>query len=402
VDEALTAALFCDVLERARDTPADRVPELVRSASARIGVIDSAIYLVDYSQYVLCPIDPATAAEDELPIEGTLAGRAFSTQTRIDGPAKPGNPAGQDGPDRDHRGDGRCWVPLTDGSARLGVVMLTFETMSDKLDTVIECLARLIADVIVSKDQYSDWFMQRRRRQDLSLAADMQWRQLPPLTYTTPKFCLAAILEPAYDIGGDAFDYAHHRSTLNFNITDAMGRGTNAVFLSTAATASFRHSRAHDAGLAETYRAADVLLRRQFPDNSFVTAVIAELDGESGVLRWVNAGHPCPLLVRDRTVIGELACRPSLPLGLGGDLKEIAEQSLQSGDRILFYTDGVVEAHERGGPQFGVDRLIDLLLRATLDEVSPAETMRRLSLAVMSYNDDRLDDDATMLMLEIP
>jgi serine phosphatase RsbU (regulator of sigma subunit) len=131
-----------------------------------------------------------------------------------------------------------------------------------------------------------------------------------------------------------------------------------------------------------------------------VTAQLGSLALDSGVLTWLNAGHPLPLLVRDGSYIGELECRPSMPMGLGGSLAEIATVKLQPADRVLFYTDGVTETRAARGERFGVPRLADFLVRATLDGVSPAETVRRLSMAIMHHNGDNLSDDATLLLVE--
>ena len=72
----------------------------------------------------------------------------------------------------------------------------------------------------------------------------------------------------------------------------------------------------------------------------------------------------------------------------------------QAGDRVLIYTDGVTESHSPDGVVFGVDRLADLLVRASTEERSPAETVRRLAAAVVAPNAQPLRDDATLFMLD--
>jgi serine phosphatase RsbU (regulator of sigma subunit) len=142
------------------------------------------------------------------------------------------------------------------------------------------------------------------------------------------------------------------------------------------------------------------VIEQQFGSSNFVTGQIGSLQLDTGELSWINAGHPLPLLVRDGSFIGELECRPSLPMGLGGRLEEIATEPLQAGDRVLFFTDGVIESRGADGNEFGVDRLADFLVRATLDAVTPAETLRRLSMSVMAYADGDLRDDASLLLIE--
>jgi serine phosphatase RsbU (regulator of sigma subunit) len=252
----------------------------------------------------------------------------------------------------------------------------------------------------VAKNQYSDFYRRCRRRLPLSLSAEQQWRQLPPLTFTRPDFAVAGVLEPAYRMGGDAFDYGHDRTGLRFEITDAMGHGVEAMLLSTASSAALRHARTEDGPLEQAYRAADRILSEQFGDSRFVTGILGHLDPATRTLTWINAGHPLPLLVRERRLVGPLACRPSMPMGLGGAVVEVARQRLEPGDRVLFYTDGVTDARHED-EAFGVERLGGYLQRATLDGLDAPETLRQISIAVLSHADDELSDDSSLLLIEI-
>ena len=89
-----------------------------------------------------------------------------------------------------------------------------------------------------------------------------------------------------------------------------------------------------------------------------------------------------------------------MPMGLGGTVVQIAEESLQGGDRVLFYTDGITESRSADGEIFGTKRLADYLVRATLDRVSAAETVRRLSANLISFVGAGLRDDATLFLIE--
>ena len=124
------------------------------------------------------------------------------------------------------------------------------------------------------------------------------------------------------------------------------------------------------------------------------------MDLQTDTLRWINAGHVLPMLVRNGTYDGPLRCLPSRPFGLGGPVVEVAEHSLQSGDRVLLYTDGISEARASTGLFFGDDRLADFLVRASLENLPVRETVRHLTDNVLSFSDDGLRDDATMLLLE--
>lgn len=106
------------------------------------------------------------------------------------------------------------------------------------------------------------------------------------------------------------------------------------------------------------------------------------------------------MLLRGGKVVKHLAPPPALPLGLGDRAVETAEEHLQPGDRLLLYTDGVVEARDEHGEFFGVERLVDLLVRESASGHPVPEILRRLSRALLAHQHGRLQDDATTLLVE--
>jgi serine phosphatase RsbU (regulator of sigma subunit) len=260
--------------------------------------------------------------------------------------------------------------------------------------------------MIVSKTQYGDAMILARRRRAMTLAAELRWSMLPPLNFTCPQAGIACVLEPVYEVAGDAFDYAMNGDILHFAIVDAMGHGLEASRMANLAIGAYRHARRHQYDLIDTYRYIDEMVAEVFGEDRFVTGQLAELDKQSGRVRWVNAGHPPPLLVRDRKVSLALSAEPWVPFGIGGGYSAptgpsttVAEHSLQPGDRLLFFTDGVVEARPSGGEPFGVERLVDLTRRAMADRQTLAETARRLARSVVEHRQGTLEDDATILLL---
>ena len=131
-----------------------------------------------------------------------------------------------------------------------------------------------------------------------------------------------------------------------------------------------------------------------------MTAQMARLDVGSGLLRWVNAGHPHPLLLRNRRVVRTLYSPTTLPAGIGAATPHVSEEPLEPGDRVLFFSDGITEEHTTGGEEFGVDRLVDQLERAVQSGGPVQETVRRLSHALMRARGGATSDDATLLLLE--
>ena len=375
-----------ELVDRSHLMDPSKFTDEVSAAAAHLGATDLEIYLTDYEQRMLMPLR-VTAGGEPLTIETTLAGRSFVS----------GEPqlSEQDS-------CVRTWVPLLDGADRLGVLRFDMETVDDKAITAMMRFAGLMAQLIVTKSRYSDVFDRAAQRVTPSVAAHVQWSQLPPMTFTTPRVAIAGILEPAYDIGGDAFDYSHNDDRTDIVMLDAMGHGLTACWPATLAMAGLRHARQRGLGLAERYDECSRLLARELSAYEFVAAQLAELDSTTGLLRWVTAGLPRPLLVRRGKVIGELPSPANLPLGVAvdGGGAQIASFSLEPWDRVLFFTDGVIEGHRPGNEPFGIERLVDLLGRESLALAGPAEAVRRVAHAVLDHNNHDLRDDFTMLIVE--
>jgi serine phosphatase RsbU (regulator of sigma subunit) len=259
---------------------------------------------------------------------------------------------------------------------------------------------RMLVLLLVSGRRYTDVVLRARRARPLSEAAEAQWDLLPPLSYESATVSVSGVLEPAYEIGGDSFDYAFNPRVLEFAMLDAAGHGLAAVLMASAAIHALRNARRERRSLEETYHQVDRRIAQQFGNSYYVTGQLASLDLANGELSWLNAGHVLPMLVRNGSLIGELECRPSKPMGLGGDVVQVSVDHLQRGDRVLFLTDGVTESRSPDGSLFGHDRLADFLVRATLDGMPVAETVRRLSSSVVAHVGEGLRDDATMFLVE--
>jgi serine phosphatase RsbU (regulator of sigma subunit) len=152
--------------------------------------------------------------------------------------------------------------------------------------------------------------------------------------------------------------------------------------------------------LPDLYAAMDRAIAEQFGDERFVTVQMAHLDVGSGRLRWVNAGHPHPLLLRGGRVVRALDSPTTLPVGFGGADPQVSEVALEQGDQVLFFTDGITEQHLTGGEPFGEPRLIELLERVAEEGGPVQEIVRRLSHALTRARGGLTTDDATLFLLE--
>jgi serine phosphatase RsbU (regulator of sigma subunit) len=185
-------------------------------------------------------------------------------------------------------------------------------------------------------------------------------------------------------------------------VFDAMGHGIDAGIVPAAALAAYRAARKSGLDLDAQASNVDQTITDLFPD-AYVTSVLVELDLSSGRVAYVNAGHPQPLLLRAGTVVAKLPGGRRLPLGLAGQLATDrgpapGEASLEPGDWLALYTDGVTEARAADGVAFGEERLSDYLERAASTSQPPPETVRRLLHAVLDHQQGVLQDDATLLL----
>ncbi|MEV6319439.1 PP2C family protein-serine/threonine phosphatase [Streptomyces sp. NPDC051776] len=367
------------------------LPALVAEHAERQGLHQATIFVSDLQKMVLREATgrgrDAGRGGTQLDIDTTSAGRAYTS-----GEISSFSEKGYD----------RHWLPLLDGTERLGVLRVdsrpqpTGQTMEAMKD-----LASLVGLLLVAKRANSDSYARLIRVNAMTVSAEMQWTLMPPRTFANSHVTIAAQMEPAYATAGDAFDYALAANIAHLAIFDAMGHDTPAGLTANLAMATCRNRRRQGASLDHTCAAIEKMISEHFMDSRYATAVLADLDMITGLLTWVNCGHPQPVLIRGGRRTTHLECPPAPPLGTGFDLPiSVCRKQLQPGDRLLLYTDGVTEARSAAGTQFGLDRFIDALIRHQTDDLSVPETLRRLIHAVLHHHEGNLSDDATVLLCE--
>jgi serine phosphatase RsbU (regulator of sigma subunit) len=365
----------------------DDLAATVATHARMLGVREAVLYLSDYEQITLLPLLGAEVPERQaLLIEGTMAGRAFARVEIVSSPAHHGH---------------RLWIPLLDGVERLGVAELVLaEAPTGDRQDELRAFISLVAELVVVNDAYTDLFSRLRRRKTLSLAAEMQWELLPPMSFGTDRVVITGGLEPAYDIGGDSFDYAINGSTVDLVVMDSVGHGLPAAVLASVAVSAYRHARRDVLELPDIAVEVDAAIAAQFGASQFATAVLARLDLGTGRLQWINAGHPEPLIVRGSVLVRPPRCPPTRPLGLQASKPASCETRLEPGDRLVLYTDGITEARSPEGEFFGEQRLADFISAAAAAGHPAPETVRRLMRHVLSHQADQLQDDASIVVLE--
>lgn len=278
--ESFGEELLGVLLDRAHELPPHLVGPLVAETVARMGGRVPQILLQDYGQQQLVPL-PAdgVAAGDPQPIDRSEAGRCFLEARTVEVLAPDGV---------------RVHLPLLDGGDQVGVLSVTLDRIDDDARRLLRRIAGLAADLLQTKNGYTDLFFRTRRREPMSVAAEIQWSLLPPLSMVMPRVAVAGVLEPAYAVAGDSFDYALNDEILHLAMVDAMGHGLDAATMATVAIGAYRHARRISVELSEIYLFMDRAVAEQFDPDHFVTAQMMRLDTDTGRLQWVNAGHPRP------------------------------------------------------------------------------------------------------------
>jgi len=373
--------------------PSDAVAVLATFLADASSATDVALLLVDYDLAVLQMLRPGEQAGpyDSVAVDGSEPGEAFVTQAPVF---------------REEAGGGVwVWSPVTLRAERLGVVQMRLpEPPDDDFSAGLGQLGAALAHVILSAARYTDVFERARRSRRFSLAAEMQWSMLPVRSYSGREFAVAGQLVPAYQVGGDNFDYAVDSDRLRMSVIDAMGHGLRASLLSTLAVTALRNGRRSGDSLLERVTAADTALYRQFGGEQFVTALLLEIELATGEVSVVNAGQPGLLLV-DATGVRGVPLDSQLPLGLfqegqsGTGPHEVQRFSLQRGARLVVVSDGLLEATPpQGGAEFAEIGLPSVLAATTGHAAN--EAVRLTILDLMAHCSGRPRDDATLLILD--
>lgn len=370
------------------------VVETLSMTVAELGGSDVVLFLVDYDHSQLRP-HPDLLPHGEQPtvvsLEGSMAGRVFVS----------GRPLAVQREDGWH-----VWIPVAERAQMMGVLSMTVPSWDDDVEEFCAELGIAAAHLVMVANGYTDRLRTLRRGKNMTLAAEMQWGILPPLTFSLDGTTVAGLLEPAYEVGGDCFDYSLNGDLLDVAVFDAMGHGLRSAVLGSLAVSAYRNARRERpcGDVATLLGDVDAVIAEYAQGDSFVTGLFAQLDVTTGRLRWATAGHPAPLHVRRAGALSPVDVRPAAPLGLNsllgnaGDI-EVVDIRLEPGDAVLFYTDGVVEARGPDGEEFGETRLRDLLERESCSGREPAEVLRRLAHSVLSHHGTRLSDDASTLYL---
>ena len=243
-----------------------------------------------------------------------------------------------------------------------------------------------------------------RIEQELRVARLIQQTLLPKHVPDLPGYQLAAYYQPAREVGGDFYDFLElDNGHLGLVVGDVTDKGVPAAIVMATTRTMLRASAQRLDSPGEVLKRVNDVIVRDIPPNMFITCLYAILDPETGLLRFANAGHDLPYRRRRRTSSSggaEELRATGMPLGLlPGMSYEEKEIVLQRGDSVLFYSDGLVEAHDPEREMFGFPRLQGLV-GAHRSDGSAMVNFLLGELARFTGDQWEQEDDITLVTLD--
>ncbi|MDQ2716440.1 MAG: SpoIIE family protein phosphatase [Chloroflexota bacterium] len=301
--------------------------------------------------------------------------------------------------------DASIVLPLASQGELIGLLTLgprpNGERYAHKDRTLLNTLAAQVAPALrvtqMVHEQQTQALERERIEQELRTAQDIQRTFLPKDVPVFLGWQIAPYYQPAREVGGDFYDFlVFGDGRLGLVIGDVTDKGIPAALVMTATRTMLRTAAQAQAAPGEVFARVNNLLHADIPSGMFVTCFYAILDTHSGHLHYANAGHEPPYY-RQATGASEL-CGTGMPLGmLPGTRYDEYEVTLAPGESLLFYSDGLVEAHNGKRDMFGFPRLLAFigahpggpgLLDPLLAE-----------LAAFTGNDWEQEDDVTLVAL---
>ncbi|MFJ9721858.1 PP2C family protein-serine/threonine phosphatase [Streptomyces sp. NPDC101209] len=376
-------------VERALRTAAPHaLLDAVRSVLVeQYGAHDVELFMADYSLSVLQPVSVLPHTLEPVSVHSSPAGRAFGSQT----------------PYREQLRDGlvRLHLPVSVRGDRLGVLSVTLpeSDATPEWEAELTEIANVLGYQVIVAERDTDVYLQARRKDRLTLAAEMQWQLLPGRSCSRPEYDLGAQLEPAYAIFGDNFDWSSTVDHLMLYVTNGMGEGIEASLLTNLAINALRNARRAGLSLADQAALADQAVYAHYQGRCYLSVLMFDFDLASGRARVVDAGSPQLLRLRAGTV-ERVDFDAQLPLGMFEETDYVAQDfAVEPGDRLVFVSDGVHAVADPKGEPYGEAALARAIQATRL--LPAAEVPRAILRELTGHRGEAMaKDDALVVCLD--
>lgn len=245
--------------------------------------------------------------------------------------------------------------------------------------SLLQALADQGALVINHVRLISEVREQERLQRELKIAHDIQQRLLPDHCPIIPGFEIGAYGAAATEVGGDYYDFFEVDSDhLGIVIADVSGKGVHAALVVAMMRSAFRMQARHNLDVKEVLQNVNEFIGKDLPQEMFITCIYGILEVSTRRFTWARAGHE-PLIIAHPDDSTDVIAPAGFALGVLGSpdfdqLLEIDTVTLQSGDRILLFTDGLTEAMNASGEEFGMQRILGVMSHAQIAKSGLGET----------------------------
>lgn len=354
----------------------------VTAVTTAYGANSVVLLLADYRLDYLVPV---VSERPAFRMDNTPAGRAFALQEPL---LRPENGAWD------------LHLPLAVRGDRIGVLTVSLSEEPDKeVRAELAVLAVTLSRAIKIADNGTDFFRRARRRNRLTLAAEIQWELLPGRSCVAQEYHLAGQLEPAYSICGDNFDWSAAHDHLNVSVTNGMGRGVEAALLTQLTVGALRNARRSGADLVDQAELANETIFNQCHGQRHVSTLLLRFALETGTVAAIDAGSPKLYRMRGG-VVEPITLEAQLPLGMFADTRYTEQElSIEPGDRLVIFSDGFHAAVSPRGESYETATLGAALRQTRLQ--NPSGVVRTLTRGLLDhYEGIEIADDAVVLCLD--
>lgn len=294
-----------------------------------------------------------------------------------------------------------CVLRFVYGAGFASVLIAMLELTSLTLITLVAGYGLSRQTVLNVLGELREARRSQKYMEELEIAARMQRSLLPRQWPSNAVFSLFGLIKPAKDVGGDFFDhFALSDGRHAMILADVCGKGVAAGLFGMMCKAEARSAIVHQASIEEAFTIINQHLCTDNEECMFVTCVGVSYDSFTGIVQLVNAGHIPPLLIRANGELHWVSAPRCPPLGVrAGRQFGSVEFQLEPGDSLLFMTDGVTEAVNAAGEEFGLKRVEDTLRGVQITD--PKLTVVKLTEVIASYANrmEQSDDIACLSLL---
>lgn len=295
-------------------------------------------------------------------------------------------------------------VPMIFKGRPIGTVRVyteKYRRFSASAIDLLRAVAHLLAAALEHARLDEEYLESQRVQRQLKLAAAVQRRMMPATMPNLPPFDIAAKYDATLELGGDFFDFIQLDGHLGIAIGDVVGKGVAASLLMASVRASLRAYAQDVYDIDEIVSRVNVSMSRDTLDNEFATLFYGVLDPQTRRLTYCNAGHEPPLLYRD----GNISRLDAGGMIVGVDANQRYDKgivALKPGDILMLYTDGLTEAFNFAGEQFGRERITQAMRQVVDAKMNAATAVKHILWQLRTFTGLRTNiDDTTIVLIRV-